>query len=57
MNIKNLDTILKGFDEKLESENFGLYIDAYTPNRDETDIKNNTELYQNLNELDFNSWN
>jgi len=57
MNIKNLDTILKGFDEKLESENFGLYIDAYTPNKDETNIQNNTELYQDLNELDFNSWN
>jgi len=57
MDIKNLEGLLKDFDERLDSENFGLFIDAYTPNKDKTTVANIEHLKENIDELDFNSWN
>jgi len=60
MDIKNLEGILKDFDERLDSENFGLFIDAYTPNKDRTQVESLEKLrdgVNGINELDFNSWN
>lgn len=55
MDIKNLERILKDFDERLDSENFGLFIDAYTPNKDQTQVESLEKLRDGINELDFNS--
>jgi len=57
MDIKNLEGILKDFDERLDSENFGLFIDAYTPNKDQTQVVSLEKLrdgVNGINELDFN---
>ncbi len=56
MDIKNLEGILKDFDERLDSENFGLFIDAYTPNKDKMTVDNVEHLKENIDELDFSSW-
>ena len=55
MDIKNLEGILKDFDERLDSENFGLFIDAYTPNKDRTQVVSLEKLRDGVDELDFNS--
>ena len=55
MDIKNLEGILKDFDERLDSENFGLFIDAYTPNKDRTQVESLEKLKEGVDELDFNS--
>jgi len=56
IDIKELDVVLKDFDEQLESENFGLYIDAYVPPKEEANTKGDEYVYNNLDALDFNSW-
>ena len=54
MDIKNLAGILKDFDERLDSENFGLFIDAYTPNKAQTQVVSLEQLKEGVNEVDFN---
>lgn len=61
IDIKELDVVLKDFDEQLESENFGLYIDAYVPPKEEakesrSNYINRLTNNKDRNELDF-SWN
>ena len=45
IDIKQLDMVLKDFDEQLESENFGLYIDAYVPPKEEANTTEDEYKY------------
>jgi hypothetical protein len=53
IDIKELDVVLKDFDEQLESENFGLYIDAYVPPKEEANTTEDEYKYTVRQPLNF----
>tara|TARA_R100001377_G_scaffold52755_1_gene30947 strand:+ start:350 stop:517 length:168 start_codon:yes stop_codon:yes gene_type:complete len=53
IDIKELDVVLKDFDEMLDSNSFGLYIDAYVPPKEEANKEEDEYKYTARDPLNF----